>query len=198
MKRFFIGILLLLAVTVVWGREMAKRPTVQFPKPHYERHDDDPAWIQAAANFHGHLGPAIVIGARLGVAGLAAVEAHGYFDVEVVCEGPFAAPPQSCMIDGIQISTGATLGKKNLTVLETKEYVVRIKNRKNGKSAVLRPKPELLQLAWSQLHNDDDHDHDGNTKKSDPIESMRKVEAIARRIASTPDDEMMSIEQFSK
>ena len=28
------------------------------------------------------------------MAGLRAIEAKGYFDVEVVCEGPFARPPK--------------------------------------------------------------------------------------------------------
>ena len=50
--------------------------------------------------LRGHLGPAVVAGARMGMAGLRAVEAEGYFDVELACEGPFAKPPQSCFLDG--------------------------------------------------------------------------------------------------
>ena len=201
-KRAIFLTLALAAVGVVFAEE-GNYPNVIFPKPHYDRRENDPTWIQKAAEFHGHLGPAVVIGARLGAAGVAAVESEGYFGLQVVCAGPFIEPPQSCMVDGVQLSTGATLGKRNLTVLESPEYFVKVVNRKIGKSVVLRPKPELLQLAWSQLEEDhrDDHgnnlgDHDSATeRKSTPVASMKKVEALARQIAALPDDQIMTVER---
>ena len=57
--------------------------------------------------LHGHLGPSVVAGARMGMIGLRAVAAKGYFDVEVTCEGPLARPPQACFLDGIQAGPGA-------------------------------------------------------------------------------------------
>ena len=65
----------------------------QLPQPDYERQPSDPVWLAAVVQFHGHLGPSVIAGARMGMAGLRAVEAKGYFDVEVTCEGPFAQPP---------------------------------------------------------------------------------------------------------
>ncbi len=42
----------------------------------------------------------------MGIIGLRAVEAKGYVDVEVTCEGPFAKPPQACFLDGVQVANG--------------------------------------------------------------------------------------------
>jgi hypothetical protein len=85
------------------------------PTPHYHEKEADPHWLSYAAQFHGHLGPWAAAGARLGMAGRQAVTAHGYFDVDIVCEGPFTKPPKACFLDGLQVATGATMGKRNLT-----------------------------------------------------------------------------------
>ena len=68
----------------------------------------------------GHLGPMLTFGARMGTAALRAVDAKGYFDVEVTCEGPFVKPPESCFLDGIQISTGANSSGKRKSPSESK------------------------------------------------------------------------------
>ena len=85
----------------------------QLPQPEYHRQPSDPAWLASVVQFHGHLGPAVVAGARMGMIGLRAVEAKGYFDVEVTCEGPLAKPPQACFLDGVQVgqSGGVTAAR---------------------------------------------------------------------------------------
>lgn len=90
----------------------------QLPQPDYQRQPTDPAWLASVVQFHGHLGPAVVAGARMGMIGLRAVEAKGYFDVEVTCEGPLAKPPQACFLDGVQVATGATMGKRTLKAFD--------------------------------------------------------------------------------
>jgi len=67
----------------------------RLPTPDYHRQAGDPDWLAQVVQFHGHLGPSVVAGARMGMVGLRAVEAKGHFDVEVTCEGPFAKPPYS-------------------------------------------------------------------------------------------------------
>ena len=119
------------------------------PQPHYHRQPSDPAWLATVVQFHGHLGPSVVAGARMGMIGLRAVGAKGYFDVEVTCEGPLAKPPQSCFLDGVQVATGATLGKRTLQWVQTDGLTVRIKHTGTGNIAVLRPTPALLELLAS-------------------------------------------------
>ena len=60
----------------------------RLPQPDYHRQPGDPDWLAQVVQFHGHLGPSVVAGARMGMIGLRAVEAKGYFDVEVTCDGP--------------------------------------------------------------------------------------------------------------
>jgi formylmethanofuran dehydrogenase subunit E len=65
-----------------------------------------------AFEFHGHLCPFMPIGYRMGklAMGYLGVERekdHGFFVFPEIGEGH----PQTCMVDGIQIATGATYGK---------------------------------------------------------------------------------------
>ena len=151
------------------------------PQPHYQRQTADPAWLATVVQFHGHLGPSVVAGARMGMIGLRAVEAKGYFDVEVTCEGPLAKAPQSCFLDGVQVATGATLGKRTLQWVQADRLTMRIKNTGMGKIAVLSPTPALLELlasfkpeaVASHGHRDDE-----------------QLEAIARKIAAMPEKEI--------
>lgn len=91
---------------------------------HYHRDASDPDWLVRIGEFHGHLGPWIVIGA---VAGRDARErlGAGYWDVEVVCWMPpdRQRQPWSCILDGLQVSTGATLGKQNIRFAYSPEVV---------------------------------------------------------------------------
>ena len=70
--------------------------------------------LKKIEQFHGHLGPYVVIGYRM-----------GKIANERLGEDPFSKnvfiytgtkPPLSCIVDGIQISSGCTLGKGNLKV----------------------------------------------------------------------------------
>lgn len=104
---FALGLLPLFLTTPV---VITADSTDRLPQPDYQRQPSDPQWLANMVQFHGHLGPAVVAGARMGIIGLRAVEAKGCFDVEVTCEGPMAKPPQACFLDGVQVATGATLG----------------------------------------------------------------------------------------
>ena len=156
------------------------------PQPHYHRQAADPAWLATVVQFHGHLGPSVVAGARMGMIGLRVVEAKGYFDVEVTCEGPLAKPPQSCFLDGVQVATGTTLGKRNLQWVQANRLTVRIKNTRTGNIAVLRPTPALLELLASfkpQSKVGADHGHGDE----------EQLEAIARKVAVMPEREVATM-----
>lgn len=184
MKLLLITVLLLLPFPAVAAEKQdAAHATDSLPQPHYHRQPSDPAWLASVVQFHGHLGPSVVAGARMGMIGLRAVEAKGYFDVEVTCEGPIAKPPQSCFLDGVQVATGATLGKRTLQWVQADRLTMRIKNTGTSKIIVLRPTPALLELLASfkpQPKAGADHGH-----KDD-----EQLEAIARKIAVMPDNEV--------
>lgn len=169
----------------------AEEPMCRLPKPHYQRDASDPAWLADAVQFHGHLGPWATAGLRAGMAGRRAVEAEGYFDVEVTAEGPLVKPPHSCFLDGLQVATGATLGKRNLKWVKTDQIVVRVKNTRSGKVAEVRPTPTLMELVTSfkprpKAAQDEDADDDENCGE-------HSLEAIARRIARMPEQEILKV-----
>jgi len=64
--------------------------------------------------FHGHLGPYVVIGYMMGKFANEHLGSDPFSKSVVVRTG--LAPPLSCLIDGIQISSGCTLGKGNIVV----------------------------------------------------------------------------------
>lgn len=70
--------------------------------------------LDMAIHFHGHLGSYLVVGLRMGLYGLKLLNAPGYFDLWMRSYTT-QQPPQSCMNDGLQLSTGCTLGKGNIS-----------------------------------------------------------------------------------
>lgn len=71
--------------------------------------------LEDLAAFHGHLGPFIVIGYRIGTY-VRDNFCNNPFDLRarIYCSG---APPQSCLADGIQLGSGCTLGKRNIEII---------------------------------------------------------------------------------
>jgi len=63
--------------------------------------------------FHGHCGPWVALGYRMGRLARDALSSPGYFDLEAEVETS-AEPPHSCLIDGVQLGSGCTPGKANL------------------------------------------------------------------------------------
>jgi formylmethanofuran dehydrogenase subunit E len=72
---------------------------------------DLPEELIPLKRFHGHLGPYVVIGYRMG---MIARERFPGKMFAVVFTGRH--PPMSCLIDGVQFSTGCTMGKNNIFV----------------------------------------------------------------------------------
>jgi formylmethanofuran dehydrogenase subunit E len=71
--------------------------------------------------IHGHLGIYSIVGAKMGIL------ARDYFklgpDKLKVVSFAGSRPPKSCLNDGLQASTGATLGQGLITVSETEEQL---------------------------------------------------------------------------
>ena len=73
--------------------------------------------IERGIHFHGHLGPFLVAGIRMGLLALEVLSSPGYFDIQAESETG-TGPPLSCLTDGVQIGSGCTLGKGNIRVTE--------------------------------------------------------------------------------
>ena len=91
--------------------------------------------------FHGHLGPYVVLGFRASKLAREKLQSPGYFDLaaQVICP---TSPPPSCFIDGVQVGSGCTLGKGNLHV-RAGEPVSCTFTRKNGRSVKITLRKEV-------------------------------------------------------
>jgi len=98
--------------------------------------------IKRGIAFHGHLGPFLVIGIKMGIIALKELNSSGYSDMSVVVETG-TTPPVSCLIDGIQVSTGCTLGKGNVKVMANKKPKAVF--TRGGKSLEIELKTEILR-----------------------------------------------------
>ena len=130
-----------------------------------------------AENFHGHLGPFLVIGVRMGLIGLRELglkHASKELQVEALLKDSI---PFSCILDGIQVSTGCTLGNQRLTVKNSLGITARLKSR--GK------KPVRIIVKESVLDN-------LKTKLS-AYSANQEMEKLARLSMSMPEEEIFTI-----
>jgi len=74
------------------------------------------AMVDRGTLLHGHLGPYLVAGIRMGLLALRELESSGYFRIQAESEAG-RTTPLSCLNDGIQIGSGCTAGKGNLQII---------------------------------------------------------------------------------
>lgn len=116
--------------------------------------------IKRAIEFHGHLGPFLIIGLRMGLLAKKKLEPKELHSLKTIVKTRLETP-YSCLIDGIQISSSCTLGKNNISVIdsetfeaifetETRKIMIKVKEDiiNNIISLKLeRESPELLKVA---------------------------------------------------
>ncbi|MDD4910025.1 MAG: formylmethanofuran dehydrogenase subunit E family protein [Candidatus Omnitrophica bacterium] len=100
------------------------------------------ATLREAVRFHGHLGPWLVLGLLMGPYALKKIRAGKYFKLRVKVWGA-GERPKSCLIDGLQLSTGATYGKGNIEKLKGPRVRVLFHNLENNKKALIYLKKGL-------------------------------------------------------
>lgn len=118
--------------------------------------------LREAIKFHGHLGPYLVLGILAGEYAVRELKCKRYFGLEVKVWGA-NKKPKSCLIDGLQLSTGATYGKGNIQKIEDEKIRVLFRNLENDKKIKLSLKSGLI-------------------KKLDSLTGHRDCEKIAREL----------------
>jgi len=97
--------------------------------------------VEEGVKFHGHLGPFLILGLK---AGLYANNTLGKdcFRTYVIVETE-TSPPFSCIVDGIQITTGCTMGKRNIELKKGRHLHVTFV--KEGTRLKMRLKDKILK-----------------------------------------------------
>jgi len=98
-------------------------------------------FLLRAIEFHGHLGPYLVLGLKAGlfsnqIFGREPMETKAFIKTKTT-------PPQSCFADGVQFSNGCTLGKGNISLIEGEGLLVTFK--KNNQKLTLKLKKEIIE-----------------------------------------------------
>ena len=108
--------------------------------------------LKQAIEFHGHLGPYLILGIRAGEFALKKLGCRKYFGLDVKVWGA-NKKPKSCLIDGLQLSTGATYGKGNINKFNGSAIKIAFKNQKKEKTLNLRLHDCLIKkLAAAKTH----------------------------------------------
>ena len=108
----------------------------------------DSELVRRAVEFHGHLGPFLALGLRAGLLALERLGAAKH-ELSVVVETE-DKPPASCIIDGIQVSTGCTLGRANLQV-KWHEGTPKITFKKDSRLLVLKVRDAALKEIVTEM-----------------------------------------------
>ena len=92
--------------------------------------------LQEGIRFHGHLGPYLVLGILAGEMALRRLKAKKFFGLKVTVWGA-TQRPKSCLIDGLQLSTGATYGKGNISKIPARNIRIRVQDLKSKKQIAI-------------------------------------------------------------
>lgn len=110
--------------------------------------------LKEAVKFHGHLGPYLILGILAGEFAIKKLGSKKYFGLGVKVWGA-NKKPESCFIDGLQLSTGATYGKGNISKLNGSIIRAEFKNCINNRKFILKFKNGLIrQLEEAKTHRD--------------------------------------------
>lgn len=89
------------------------------------------------------------------------------------------------------------MGKRNLNYVEAKEILVRVKNTTTGATAEVRPTPKLLGfLGFLQTPVKKQADEQAK-EAAHQHDEMERIEALARKIAEMPDEEILAVKLTS-
>lgn len=110
--------------------------------------------LKEAVKFHGHIGPYLVLGLLAGETALKKLKSKKYFGLKVSVWGA-NKKPKSCLIDGLQLSTGSTYGKGNIHKYNSRIIKILFFDKKcNRRLSLLLKKDLIFKLNALKGHRD--------------------------------------------
>ena len=138
-----------------------------------------PLLIENAAKLHGHLGPFLVIGVRMGDLAKRYLEVDDKSSrrLEVSIKTPLSTP-FSCVIDGIQASTSCTVGNRKLKIENsTKEITAHFKLQNSKETVRISVNPRIAETLISEMSKG------------------AKAEQLAAKIARMQEEQLFALEK---
>jgi len=135
--------------------------------------------IETAAKIHGHLGPFLVLGVKMGEAALKKLGGLQKGSLRVKLKVPLQTP-YSCLIDGVQTATQCTVGNRKLELENSDENFIAgyFKTEDSDDVLVIRVKPHIIEALMTEM-----------APPNYPEEAM---EALAWKTAEKTEEELFS------
>jgi formylmethanofuran dehydrogenase subunit E len=138
-------------------------------------------WWAEIKRQHGHVGPWNVLGWRIAQAALRELNSEwGRHELEIICYVP-PQTPFTCMVDGLSVGTGNSLGRLDLRLAEVLDYrqsFVAIR-RKDGKGDILEFRPHATYL---------------KSITNQPVEAL---ERLSRECSTTREGELFTVRRLT-
>lgn len=132
--------------------------------------------IEFARKLHGHVGPFLVIGLKMGAAAKKALNVSDADCTLLKAEVSVPLhPPYSCLLDGIQVSTTCTIGNQRLKIKYSKTIQATFRSEKDAKAV----KITITKHFSEQLEQ---------KQKQDKLD-----EAFAWELAELPENQLFNI-----
>jgi formylmethanofuran dehydrogenase subunit E len=100
--------------------------------------------LRRSAGRHDHLCPRQVLGVRMGLVGLDALQTIFPIGRE---DGLVLVETDGCFVDGIEVSTGVTIGHRTLRVNDLGKIAATFVNARTGEAIRLSPQPDCRARA---------------------------------------------------
>lgn len=123
------------------------------------------ALLKEAVRFHGHMGPFLVLGFKMGLLAKKILNCDPFTATAEIHTGK--RPPSSCILDGIQFTSGCTLGKGNIRLEEdTDIYGI----FKSSQTVTIRVRPQIVEgIAAAREETLEEYAHDLFLKKEEEL-----------------------------
>jgi formylmethanofuran dehydrogenase subunit E len=102
--------------------------------------------VEKAADFHGHLGPFLVIGVRVGILAKRILNTNAVESnkLQVTSKLPLLTP-FSCILDGIQATTQCTVGNQKLRIENSRAKIIAYFERENFSNGLsIHVNPQII------------------------------------------------------
>jgi formylmethanofuran dehydrogenase subunit E len=133
--------------------------------------------ISSAQKLHGHLGPFLVLGVRMGMTAKKTLNVadNQCTSLKANVKVPLF-PPFSCLLDGIQASTSCTVGNQRLAIENSEEICVSFAKQNAAGTVKITLKPKVIQELRKKISED------------------ALTEKFALELAHTPENQLFNVE----
>ncbi len=146
-----------------------KRDSVERSGPIFKRAED----------FHGHLGPFLVIGIRMGLIGLDRLGRKKGDPLGVTASLPLRTP-FSCVIDGLQMATRCTIGNQKLSLKNSSRIKVEFEQNEKRQRILVALNQSVFEELKSRLLS--------HKKLKD-----EEVRELAWKVAAIPEEKLFAV-----